>query len=1234
MSATLTAVDDTDQEQDETVTVSAAHNGSTVGTATVTIAANDVPLSTDATLSALTLSGIDIATFAPATTGYTATVSEAVSSTTVTATPTDAGASVTIADANGSTAGGSRAVSLSYGANTITITVAAADGQTTATYTVTVTRAYSPPMASIAAGTTPVTEGTAAVFTVSLDKPAPLALTVAVSVTESGAMLAANPPASVTFGAGKSSATLTVATNDDAVVEGASAVTAAIGSGEDYSAAAGAGSAQVSVEDDDAPSWSVSPDAVEIVEGGSTAVTVAIANGLTFAADQTITLSASGTAVAADYTLDPTTLTLSAGATAVSATLTAVDDEAEEQDETVTVSAAHNGSTAGAATVTIAANDAALSNVATLSALTLSGIDIGTFAPATTAYTATVAEAVSSTTVTATPTDAGASVTITDTNGSTAGGSRAVSLSYGANTITVAVTAAAGQTTATYTVTVTRAQPTPTFTVTAGQSTIAEGGSTAVTVEIANGVTFAADQTITLTASGTAAAADYTLAPTTLTLNAGTTEVSATLTAVDDEAEEQDEAVTVSAVHNGSTVGTATVTIAANDVALSADATLSALTLSGIDIGTFAPATTAYTASVAEAVSSTTVTATPNDADASVTISDSDGSTTGGSRAVSLAYGANTITATVTAADGQTTATYTVTVTRAQPPLTASFHDVPKTHDGETEFTFELRFSEELELSYLTLRDEEAFAVTGGRVLRARRIVPGSNRRWTMAFLPETRTDVVATLRGGRPCAETGAICASGERQLANSPSARVAGPDSVAPAVSIAADAATVSQGAAAAFTLTRTGDVQNALTVTVFVSESGAMAAGNPPGSATFAAGEITAALVVPTSDDAVVEADSTVMAALAAGEGYSVGMHDSASVVVEDDDAAMFTVTARQARIKEGDGTAVTVAIANGVTFAADQTITLSVLDAAVAADYTLDPTTLTLSAGANEVSATLTAVDDEGQKDDETVTVWATHEGSSVGTATVTIAATAESPAWGERLPEKDVDLSAANPPRGLFSDGETLWTADRNNGRVVAYVLADGSRAASRDFALGSYLPTALFSDGATLWVADAGGVYTYRLADGERLADDDLDAEVMADAGNDRPAGLWSDGDTMWVADHDSGHVYAYAVADGSRQSGREFSLRRDDLESMKPFGLWSDGATVLATDGARCAATRWPTGCGGAGTTSTRRRRRTTTRLGRGRTARRCGWWTSSSRRRTRTQRRGCRRRRSPEAC
>ena len=55
-------------------------------------------------------------------------------------------------------------------------------------------------------------------------------------------------------------------------------------------------------------------------------------------------------------------------------------------------------------------------------------------------------------------------------------------------------------------------------------------------------------------------------------------------------------------------------------------------------------------------------------------------------------------------------------------PLTAEFLDIPESHDGSNAFTFELRFSEDIEgLSYTTLQ-EHAFTVTGGSVSNVRRL--------------------------------------------------------------------------------------------------------------------------------------------------------------------------------------------------------------------------------------------------------------------------------------------------------------------------------------------------------------------------------------------------------------------------------------------------------------------------------------------------------------------------------
>ena len=96
----------------------------------------------------------------------------------------------------------------------------------------------------------------------------------------------------------------------------------------------------------------------------------------------------------------------------------------------------------------------------------------------------------------------------------------------------------------------------------------------------------------------------------------------------------------------------------------STDATLSDLTLSDVDFGTFASATTTYTASVAHSVTETTVNPTVNHSGASYVIK-LDGVTVADGE-LSLSVGSNVITVEVTAEDGNTTETYTVTVTRAE----------------------------------------------------------------------------------------------------------------------------------------------------------------------------------------------------------------------------------------------------------------------------------------------------------------------------------------------------------------------------------------------------------------------------------------------------------------------------------------------------------------------------------------------------------------------------------------
>ncbi|MCQ6562252.1 cadherin-like beta sandwich domain-containing protein [Paenibacillus mendelii] len=123
-----------------------------------------------------------------------------------------------------------------------------------------------------------------------------------------------------------------------------------------------------------------------------------------------------------------------------------------------------------------------------------------------------------------------------------------------------------------------------------------------------------------------------------------------------------DNTVTVVVTSGNGNMKTYTVTVTR---AASANADLSGLTLSS---GTLSPAfraaTTSYTASVGNEVTSVDITPTAADAEAKVTVNGS-AVASGQAKAMALNVGDNTITVQVTAQDGITKRSYTVTVTRA-----------------------------------------------------------------------------------------------------------------------------------------------------------------------------------------------------------------------------------------------------------------------------------------------------------------------------------------------------------------------------------------------------------------------------------------------------------------------------------------------------------------------------------------------------------------------------------------
>ena len=256
-------------------------------------------------------------------------------------------------------------------------------------------------------------------------------------------------------------------------------------------------------------------------------------------------------------------------------------------------------------------------------------------------------------------------------------------------------------------------------------------------------------------------------------------------------------------------------------------------------------------------------------------------------------------------------------------PMTARFTQTPSAHDGSNSFELHMEFSHEPEnFSYRTVQGA-LFDIEGGRIERVWRRERGKDRQWGIVVAPDGGGAVTLVARATTDCAAQNAVCDAEGGKFAGDLSLTVPGPASSSlPVVSIVASATPVTEGTAAAFTLSRTGATDAALTVTVSVSESEASVSGTPPTSVTFAAASASATLSVATEDDEVAEDASTVTATVSSGSGYTVsGTSGSADVVVADDDATPVVTTASPIVVAENATSVATLSATDADMVAAD-------------------------------------------------------------------------------------------------------------------------------------------------------------------------------------------------------------------------------------------------------------------------------------------------------------------------
>ena len=579
------------------------------------------------------------------------------------------------------------------------------------------------------------------------------------------------------------------------------------------------------------------------------------------------------------------------------------------------------------------------------------------------------------------------------------------------------------------------------------------------------------------TGGGTATAGtDYTAAANrTLTLGAGSTRGTFTIATTGDTTHEDDETFTVTLSNPSSNAAlgarrTATGTIVDDDA--SSDATLGALALTGAQGGSigltpaaFDPGRFTYTASVANAVTAVTVAPAPGDGNAAVAYVPSvDSDLTSPGHQVALSVGLNPIEVTVTAEDGNTTRTYTVTVGRS--PAQVPWMSLTP---GPGRMTVDWRAVSGADGYKVQWRSgTQTFAAAAGD---AREAVIGSGA---------TTTHTITGLAGGT--AYTVRVLAT-KAGLADGP----ASPETTAftPVLSELTIAdASATEGSAVVFTVTLNRAASSSVTVeysaTVEAGDTATLDAAAPggadftaaSGTLTVMAGSTTGTVSIATAGDTTDEDDETFTVTLSSpSTNAELGAAQTATGTIEDDDSTP-ALTIADASATEGFAVAFTVELdapsSSEVTVmysAAVEAGDTATLDASApgGADFTAASGTLTVTAGSTTGTVSIATAGDTTHEDDETFTVTLT----SPAGATLAGASKAQGTIVDDDSPPAVEVPGDVSVTEGAGVTAQVAVGLSAASGRTVTvdWATADDSAVAGSDYTAAS--GTLTFDPGVT-----------------------------------------------------------------------------------------------------------------------------------------------------------------------
>ena len=923
------------------------------------------------------------------------------------------------------------------------------------------------PSITIAADTSPVTEGTAAAFTLTADPAPGTDLIVTVTVTDSGNFIAGAAPTTVTITGSETTAMLEIPTMADVIDEANGMITATVEAGAGYT---GSGNtASVTVDDDDTANVTVSETTRTVAENGGT-MTYTIMLDTEPLDDVTITPASSDTDVA--IVSGALTFTTANWNTAQTVTVTGVnDDDVNTTARTATVShtaasvadsiyegldvanvvvTATDDDAAPGPTITIAADTASVTEGTaaefTLTAspvapaggltVTVSVTETGTFIDGTPPPTVTIAASAATATLTVATTDDN----IDEIDGAvmallTAGVGYMVGTS---STASVAVNNDDDANVAVSETTLTVAENGGTMTYTImldteplGDVTITPASSDTEVAIVSSALTFTTTnwntaQTVTVTGvnddgpGARTATVSHTAASADDSIYEGLDVANVVVTTTDDDAAaallEAADPTTLGARRLNSSTNRATVrvtlmnTVYVDTAELSGDDFTLTDTVDG-DV-TVESAVTRDSATVATLTLGHSG-GISDDGTVSVTVLDSAHTGSGDLPAVSLLIDATA--PTVSSVAFSTTGPYglgdniEVTITFNENVFVTGVPNARLLIGGNQ-------------------RDAAYNRGSGTRELIFRRtVVTGDD--------DADGVDIQSrTLLGGggliRDAAGNNVVRNPSHGQVNGGTDQRIDPSMGASPSITIAADTSPVTEGTAAAFTLTASPPAPvGGLTVNVSVSQTGTFIEGVAPTTVTIAAAATTAALMVDTTDDNIDEEDGEVTATVTAGAGYTLGSDDTASITVDDDDTAGVTVDPLALTVDEaGSGTTADYTLVLDTAPTADVTIAVA-SDTDTAATVSSASLTFTPANWNTAQTVTVTGVNDD-VPGDRTATVTHTaastdgnYEGAAISIASVTVTVT-------------DDDAVAA----GVTVDPLALTVDEAGSGTTADYTL--------------------------------------------------------------------------------------------------------------------------------------------------------------------------------------------------